>query len=129
MAGWLPFALVAIGGALGSVSRYTVGRVFLDHVKGARFWPYGTLAINVSACLIIGVFVTAASERWKLHEGWVLFASTGFIGGYSTFSTFEYETQRLIERGAYTQALLYVALSNVLGFAAVLGGVWLARRS
>jgi fluoride exporter len=126
MRGWLPFALVAVGGAAGSVSRYTVATLFAR--KWGTAWPYGTLFVNITACLVIGLFVTAAAERWKLHPGWVLLVSTGFVGGYSTFSTYEYEAQRLLEMGAYSKAMLYVLLSNVAGFAAVCAGVWIGRR-
>jgi fluoride exporter len=126
MKGLVAYLLVAAGGAVGAITRLGIGNLFLKRFGPA--WPYGTLFINVTGSFIIGVFVTAATARWKLHPGWVLLVSTGFVGAYTTFSTYEYETQRLLEMGQTARALLYVALSNVLGFGAVWGGVWLGRR-
>jgi CrcB protein len=126
MTGILPWLLVAVGGAAGALTRYGIGQLFLRRLGPS--WPWGTLFINVTGCLIIGFFLTAAAERWKLQPSWALLVSTGFTGAYTTFSTYEYETQRLLELGAYTRAAAYVLISNVVGFAAVCFGVWMGRR-
>lgn len=119
-------AVVAIGGALGAVARYGVSLLV------ARFWtadfPLGTFLINVSGSFILGFFATFAAERTALDPLWRLLVATGFVGAYTTFSTFEYETQRLTETGATSIAIANVVASVVAGFAAVQLGVVLARR-
>jgi CrcB protein len=119
-------AVVAIGGALGAISRYAVSLLV------ARFWtsnfPLATFLINVSGSLIIGFFATFAAERSALDPLWRLLVATGFVGAYTTFSTFEYETYRLAEAGATIMALGYVAGSVIAGFVGVQLGVILAKR-
>lgn len=119
-------AVVAIGGALGAVTRYGVA-LFV-----ARFWtgefPLATFLINISGSFILGFFATFAAERSALDPLWRLLVATGFVGAYTTFSTFEYETQALTETGATLIALANVAGSVIAGFAAVQLGVMLARR-
>ncbi len=119
-------AVVALGGALGAVARYGVSLLV------ARFWtadfPLGTFLINVSGSFILGFFATFAAERTALDPLWRLLVATGFVGAYTTFSTFEYETQRLTETGAMTIALANVVASLAAGLIAVQLGVMLARR-
>lgn len=107
---------VALGGAIGSVSRYLLGRL---PVKTGDF-PVITLGINVIGAFCIGLIVTAVGK----HSGWdprlVLFLKVGFCGGFTTFSTFSLETVQLLQNGKTAQAVLYVAASVVLGIAAVL---------
>src|SRR5262245_53313169 len=90
----------------------------------ARDWPYGTFLINLSGCLMIAFFLTLASGRLAADSGWRFLFPTGFVGAYTTFSTFEYDTLRLLERKAWVPALAYVMASTVLG----LGAVALAAR-
>ncbi len=120
------FLVVAIGGALGAVSRYGVALLV------AAFWrsdfPLATLLINVTGSFILGLFSTFAAERTALDPMWRLLVATGFVGAYTTFSTFEYETQRLTESGALWWGALNVVTSVAAGFAAVQLGVLLARR-
>ena len=98
----------------------------------AAFWrrdfPLATLLINVSGCFVLGFFSTFATERSALDPVWRLFVATGFVGAYTTFSTFEYETQRLTESGALWWGALNVISSVAAGYAAVQLGVLLARR-
>lgn len=119
-------AVVALGGALGAVARYGVSLLV------ARFWtadfPLGTFLINVSGSFILGFFATFAAERTALDPLWRLLVATGFVGAYTTFSTFEYETQRLTESGEAALAVANVAASVVAGFIAVQLGVMIARR-
>ena len=122
----LALLLVGVGGFLGAISRYVVGLV-VAHAFGSS-WPYGTFIINVTGCFAISFYLTLATERLTLREGWRLFFPVGFVGAYTTFSTYEYETLKLIERGAWGSALVYVALSTLVGFAAVLAAASLARR-
>ena len=120
------FLAVAIGGALGAMSRYAVALLV------ANFWtrdfPLATLLINVSGSFVLGLFSTFAAERSALDPLWRLLIATGFVGAYTTFSTFEYETQRLTESGAAWWGLINIVTSVVAGFVAVQLGVYLARR-
>jgi CrcB protein len=122
-----PLLLVALGGALGSVARFVIGTGFAR--RFGTGWPWGTLFINLSGCFLIALFLTAASERYTdLSPGWRYLFPTGFVGAYTTFSTYEYETMRLWQLGQAPAAIAYAAASNVLGFAAVLLGAWMGRR-
>ena len=121
----VPVLLVAAGGALGAVARYLVATAVAERLGTA--WPWGTLLINLSGCLLISLFLGAGSTRIA-ESNLRYLLPIGFVGAYTTFSSYEYEILRLFELGRTASALLYVAASNVLGFAAVLAGAWLARR-
>jgi fluoride exporter len=120
--------LVALGGALGALARYGVATAV-----GRRFgtgFPLGTLIINVSGCAIIGFVIAALNGRWSgVNEGWEYLVPIGFVGAYTTFSTYEFELARLMEAGAFARLAAYFVLSNGVGFAAVVGGIWLGRRA
>ncbi len=89
----------------------------------------GTFVINVSGAFLIGVLMTLLTERWQPHPNWRLFLVVGVLGGYTTFSSFEYETLQAVRDGERWMGLLYVAGSVVLGYMAVwLGAVLAARR-
>ena len=121
----IPILLVAAGGALGAVARYLVAVAVAERF-GAQ-WPWGTLFINVSGCLLISLFLGAGAARiTETNLRYLL--PIGFVGAYTTFSTYEYETLRLFELGRAASAFAYIAASNVLGFAAVLVGAWMGRR-
>ena len=118
---------VAIGGAAGSLARYLLGTFV-----GSRWpttFPLGTLIINITGSFIIGFFLTFASERVGISPTWRLAVAVGFVGAYTTFSTFEYETFKLLESGNGTSALMNVFLSLALGFLAVWAGVATARQA
>ena len=119
------YLMIAIGGSLGAIARYWVGAAVADRM-GSKF-PYGTLVINITACLIIGFSLVFLERRTELNPAWRFLIPVGFIGAYSTFSTFEWETFATIETGAFFLAALYVALSFFLGLLAVWCGVLLAR--
>jgi CrcB protein len=119
-------ALVGVGGFLGALARYWVGVAVAG--RYGTSWPYGTFIINISGCFMIGFFLTLTSERLLLHEAWRFFFPVGFVGAYTTFSTYEYETLRLIEDGAWGRALSYVVTSTLVGFGAVWLAAWAARR-
>jgi len=120
------YLVVAIGGALGAVARYWVATVIGTRYPSA--FPYPTLIINITGSFVIGLFLTLVSERLHISPTWRLGFAVGFVGAYTTFSTFEFETFKLIESGAGLSALMYVAVSLILGFAAVWGGIALAHR-
>ena len=117
--------VVGAGGFLGALARY--GVTLLVAAVWARDFPLATFLINVSGAFVLGLFSTLAAERFAVDPHWRLFVATGFLGAYTTFSTFEYETQRLTEAGAAWWGLTNVVTSVVVGYAAVQLGVWLAR--
>jgi CrcB protein len=119
------YLLIAIGGALGSIARYWVGSVVANRL-GTRF-PYGTFVINITACVIIGFSLTFLAKRVDLSPAWRFLVPVGFIGAYSTFSTYEWETLSTLRAGAFFLAALYAVSSLILGLAAVWGGSMIAE--
>jgi CrcB protein len=119
------YLFIAAGGALGSLARYGVGSLVANRM-GTRF-PYGTFVINLTACLIIGFSLTWIGRRTDVNPAWRFLIPIGFVGAYSTFSTFEWETFTNLQIGAFLIAALYVSLSFLLGLLAVWLGVLLAR--
>jgi fluoride exporter len=115
------YLLIALGGALGSVARYWVGAAVAGRF-GARF-PFGTLVINLTACVIIGFALTFLGRRAGMSPAWFYLVPVGFVGAYSTFSTYEWETASLLRSGAFPVAALYAVGSLILGLAAVWAGI------
>jgi CrcB protein len=113
------YLLVGLGGGLGSMLRYMVGG-YASSRMNARF-PYGTFLVNCTGCFLIGLVVAVLAERTDLSPNWRYLIPIGFIGGYTTFSSFELETFRSVENGEMLIAGLNVSLSVVIGFI----GVWL----
>jgi CrcB protein len=121
----IPYLMVGVGGFFGAIARYLVDR-WISGTMGALF-PYGTLAVNVSGSFILGLFATAITERWIIHPHWRLLIAVGFVGAYTTFSTFGYETHKLMEEGSFGLALFNVLLSVIVGLIAVRLGILLGR--
>ena len=115
------YLLIALGGALGSVTRYWVGATVTNRL-GTRF-PWGTLVINLTACAIIGFTLTFLGKRAGFSSGWRYLVPVGFVGAYSTFSTYEWETLSLLRAGGLPAAALYGFGSLILGLAAVWCGM------
>ena len=117
--------LVGLGGSLGAMARYAVS------LAVARYWdgefPLGTFVANVSGCFALGFFATLGAERAALDPSLRLAVATGFLGAYTTFSTFGYETHRLLESGAWLWAAANALGSLLAGLAAVWLGVVLSR--
>jgi CrcB protein len=122
----MEYLWVALGGALGALARYAAG-VWIYERLGTRF-PYGTFAINVTGCFLIGLSLTVLDAHMDLSPAWRLAIPTGFIGAYTTFSTFEYETLRAAQHGQMGTAVLYFGSSLALGLLAVWLGMVLGNR-
>lgn len=111
---------IAVGGALGSIARYWIGSAVGSRM-GIKF-PYGTLIVNMTACVIIGFTLAYFGRRADLSAEWRYFLPIGFIGAYSTFATYEWETLSTLRSGAFALAALYAIGSLILGLAAVWAG-------
>lgn len=116
------YLLVGLGGCLGSILRFWAG-TYISQRMGARF-PYGTFIINITGSFLIGLVVTLLAEKAHWNPSFRYLIPVGFIGGYTTFSTFELETLQSFRDGEFLIAFLNVLLSVVVGFIAVwLGAV------
>jgi len=104
----LKVMMVAVGGSIGATTRYLVSTWAAERF-GTDF-PYGTLIVNVVGCFIIGVFMTLATERMIVSPYWRLLITVGFVGGLTTFSSYSYETFKLLQ-----EADVLMAMSNLLG--------------
>jgi CrcB protein len=111
------YLMVMVGGATGSLMRYVLGTAIMNRT-GARF-PLGTVVINITGSFLIGLLMTLLTERLSPNPNWRLLLVVGFLGGYTTFSSFEWETLGLVRDGARWLALLNVVGSVVIGYLAV----------
>jgi fluoride exporter len=119
------YVMIALGGSAGAVARYLVGN-YVGNRAGSLF-PYGTMLINVSGSFAIGFLMTLIAEHAGIRRTLLYLVTIGFIGAYTTFSTFEFETLRLVQDGQMFAAFANVGLSVVLGFAMVWLGVVAGR--
>lgn len=120
------YIMVVLGGGLGSLARYILGTAIMSRFGGK--FPLGTMIINVTGSFAIGVLMTLFTERFQPHPYWRFVLVIGFLGGYTTFSSFEYESFRAVREGGSMLGLLNIVGSVVLGFAAVWAGAVLAAR-
>ncbi|HZS50422.1 MAG TPA: fluoride efflux transporter CrcB [Bryobacterales bacterium] len=120
------YLMVLVGGGTGALARYLAGSAIMSRI-GGRF-PLGTLLINVSGSFFIGLLMTLFTERFQPHPNWRLLLVVGFLGGYTTFSSFEWETYSAVREGGRWVGFVNVAASVILGYAAVWLGSLLARR-
>jgi len=109
--------MVALGGLLGSVSRFWLGGIISEKM-GAKF-PYGTFVINCSGCFLIGLVMTVLAEKGYANSMWRYLVVIGFLGGYTTFSSFEYETFHAVQESEFLIGLLNAVASVVVGFLSV----------
>ncbi len=117
--------MVGIGGFAGAIARFWLGG-YIGNRMGTRF-PYGTFVINISGSFVIGLIITLLAERTHWSPNLRYLIPIGFVGAYTTFSTFEYETLRNVQDGNLLVALLNVVLSVMLGFLFVWVGVIVGR--
>lgn len=121
------YLVVFAGAGIGGLTRYVAG-TWIMAKYGGRF-PMGTFFINVSGSFLIGVLMTLLTERFEPHPNWRLFLVVGILGGYTTFSSFEYEIYAAVRDGARAMGALYVLSSVVVGYLGVwLGALLTARR-
>ena len=117
---------VGLGGFLGANARYLLGGWIA--ARYGTLFPLGTFVINVTGSFILGFFLTLAQERVLIHPNVRLLFAVGFVGAYTTFSTFEYESMRLLQDGELLWALINLVGSVLTGSVAVLVGIILASR-
>lgn len=117
---------VGVGGFIGAISRLGVG-VAVGRWFTGRF-PLGTFIINITGCFILGWFLTVSSDRLAISDTMKLAVATGFVGAYTTFSTFMFESTRLMDEGAWLEAMVNIIASLIVGLIAVRLGMDLARR-
>lgn len=122
----MSYILILAGGGLGSLARYLASTAIMT--RFATRFPIGTLVINVTGSFLIGLLMTLLTERFQPHPNWRLLLVVGFLGGYTTFSSFEWETYAAIREGGFWIGLANVVGSVTLGYAAVWLGSLLARR-
>jgi fluoride exporter len=119
------FWIVGFGGFLGSIARYVAG--LLIPRTSTETFPMSTFLVNIFGSLLIGLFYGISSKNNWLNPEWRLFLTTGFCGGFTTFSTFSYESLGLIESGNTTTALIYIVSSFVFGLLAAWLGYFISN--
>lgn len=120
------YLLVMLGGGLGALSRFLVGTLVARWYSA--LFPLGTFVINVTGSFVIGLLMMLFLNRPSIHTNWRLFLVTGILGGYTTFSSFEWETLAALRGGAALVAFSYILLSVGFGLGAAWTGALLANR-
>ena len=117
--------IIGLGGAVGSIGRYLV-QIAVGRYITVTF-PLGTLIVNITGCFLIGLLYGLAERHAWMTMEWRLFLITGICGGYTTFSSYSYESISLLRDGSYSYFFLYIASSVVLGLLATFGGMLAVR--
>lgn len=117
--------IIGAGGFLGTIARYLTQQGVIRILP--VIFPYGTLAVNIAGCFLIGIFYALADRGDALSPEWRFFLTTGFCGGFTTFSTFSYESYNLIRDEQYLYLSLYVGISVIIGIMATFLGILLIR--
>ena len=118
--------LIALFGAAGTLARY--GLQGLVQIKMGSTFPYGTLVVNLTGCFLLGLIGQFTLNRIIVPPEWRMAIAIGFFGGYTTFSSFGWETAKMLEAGEWLWASTYVAASVVLGLFLSVAGIRLANR-
>jgi len=122
------YLCVFLGGGAGSLTRYLLGRAIVQRFPNAQF-AVGTFVINVTGSFLIGLLMVLLMERWRMSSPYLqMLLVIGFLGGYTTFSSFEYDAYLSVRGGHQLIAFLYLTGSVVVGFGGVCLGAWLASR-
>jgi len=122
----LRFFLIALFGAIGTLARYGLGGVV--QIRTGSTFPYGTLLINLTGCFFLGLIGQITLNRVIVPPEWRVAIAIGFFGGYTTFSSFGWETAKMFEAGEWLRACTYVAASVVFGLLLSVAGIRLANR-
>ncbi|GAA2759726.1 fluoride efflux transporter CrcB [Actinopolymorpha rutila] len=117
-------AAIAVGGALGALSRYGLTVLVPD---GPGSFPWGTFFVNIAGCALIGVLMALLLEVWVAHRLWRPFLGIGFLGGFTTFSTYAVQTRGLLDAGRAATGLLYLFGTVAVALVAVWFGTHLTR--
>ncbi len=119
--------ILGLGGFFGAISRYLLSG-FVQKLFPANGFPYGTMAVNVIGCFILGLLTHLAEVKGLLDAQSRMFVMVGFVGAFTTFSTFTVESANLFQSGQSTQGMLYLFGSNLLGIMFVFGGQFMAAQ-
>lgn len=122
----MKYLLILAGGGAGSLLRYFAATTIM--ARYGRSFPLGTMVVNVTGCFLIGFLMSLFTERWQPYTNLRLLLVVGFLGGYTTFSSFEWETFTAVRGGGFWLGLINVAGSVTFGYLAVWLGALLARR-
>lgn len=122
---WSKLLLIAAAGAVGTLARYGVSGMS-HRVFGANF-AYGTFAVNVIGCLLFGIVWSLSEERMAIPVLTRTIILVGFMGAFTTFSTFAFETMNYVRDSQYLFAFINITSNCVLGFGAIIAGAWIAR--
>lgn len=118
--------LIAVFGAIGTLARYGLQGVVQIRMGGA--FPYGTLLINLTGCFFLGLIGQFTLNRMVISPDWRMAIAVGFFGGYTTFSSFGWETAKMLEAGEWLRATTYVGASVIIGLLLSVVGIRLANR-
>ncbi|MES1161183.1 MAG: fluoride efflux transporter CrcB [Bacteroidota bacterium] len=113
--------IIGLGGAVGSIARYLM-QVYIGKYITVTF-PLGTFAVNMIGCFLIGLLYGMSNKYAWMTMEWRLLLITGLCGGFTTFSSYSYESISLFKQGNYTYFILYVVMSVALGLLATIGGI------
>ncbi len=119
------FFIIAAGAILGANARYWLGGWIAQRL--GTLFPYGNLVINLSGSFLLGFFITLATERFLLDPRWRLLVAIGFLGSYTTFSSYTYESVEMLLKGEIWLGMVNLFGSSILGALAVIAGIWLGR--
>lgn len=113
---------IGAGSFIGGIMRYLLSQVIQN--RSLTNFPFGTLSVNILGCLLIGI-IYGLADKGSMSTDWRLFAATGVLGGFTTFSAFSYETVSMMREGQIGYALIYVASSVIFGLLATFAGAQL----
>lgn len=121
----LDLIVVAIGGAVGSVTRYLIGNFVSKNYHGS--FPIGTFFINIVGCFLMGLFMSSLIQKEMVDTSWRLFLCVGLLGGFTTFSSFGYEALTMLSNGKLMMAGMYAGCSVVAGLFAAITGMMVSK--